>query len=218
MNDKKKDGNVAFKVTYTDSNWSGVCSQDLALKNCAKKDWCIRQSEFIENCQHPKFSNSDNLNKKFSPCFDSIAQKELMFYAGHFHSEDKDGIPKTALDIKKGKIALFTSKEPGSEEIDRFIFAIGRISEVELVKDEYGDFKQYICDKDSAIIFKHKRPKFWKYYTNKNAPTRAAWNSLLFRYIDDALVIQILKDIAFKNRFPGEYRKRAENLLGYINS
>jgi hypothetical protein len=213
-----RDGNVAFKVTYTDSNWSGVCSIDLALKNCLTKDWCKLQAEYEINCQHSQYSNPDDLNKNFSPCYDSIAQKELIFYPGHFHSEEKDGIPKNALDIKKDKIAIFTSKEGGAKEDDRFIFAIGRIDEIELVEDEAVGYYQYICEKDSAIIFRNKRPKFWNYYTNKKAPSRAAWNSLLFRYLEDSIVEEVLKDIALTNRFPAQYRKKAEVLLSYVKS
>ncbi len=213
----QRDGNVAFKVTYTDSNWSGVCSLDLALINCAKKEWCIRQSYSIENCQHPKYSNSADLNKEHYPCADSIAQKELMFYAGHFHSEGKDNEPKTALDIQLGKIALFTSKKRGADESQRFIFAIGQISEVEIVQDQSGNYPRYFCDKKSAIIFKSNRPLFWKYYTNKNAPTRAAWNSMLFRYLDDDLVREVLLDIAKTKRYPGKYRDKAENMLNHLS-
>lgn len=214
---KVRDGNVAFKVTYTDSSWSGVCSLDLALVNCDTKKWCIEQSYFSDNCQHPKYANPADLNKNHYPCVDSIAQKELMFYAGHFHSEEKDNVPKTALDIQVGKIALFTSKERGADESERFIFAIGQISEVDIVNGSEGDYPRYFCDKDSAIIFKKNRPLFWKYYTNENAPTRAAWNSMLFRYLDDNLVKEVLKDIAHTKRYPGKYREKAENLLNQLN-
>lgn len=212
-----RDGNVAFKVTYTDSNWSGVCSPELAAKNFIGKEWCRVQSGIEFNCQHSVFSDPDVLNKEFAPCYDCIAQKELVFYAGHFHSERKDNEPKTALDIQLGKIALFTSKERGADESQRFIFAIGQISEVETVQELNGDYPRYFCDKNTAIIFKKNRPLFWKYYTNKNAPTRAAWNSMLFRYLDDDLVREVLLDIAKTKRYPGKYRGKAENLLNHLS-
>lgn len=215
--DKTRDGNVAFKVTYTDSNWGGVCTPDLAEKNFIGKEWCKVQSDYEINCQHPIYSEPAKLNKEFAPCYDCIAQKELVFYAGHFHSRSKDNEPKSALDIELGKMALFTSKERGEEESERFIFAIGQISEIEIVQDPNGDYPRYFCDLDSAIIFKRNRPLFWKYYTNKKAPTRAAWNSMLFRYLEDDLVREVLLDIARTKRYPGKYRSKAENLLNYLN-
>ena len=212
-----RDGNVAFKVTYTDSNWSGVCSPKLAARNFVGKEWCKVQSDAEFNCQNPIFSNSESLNKDFAPCYDCIAQKELIFYAGHFHSAAKDNEPKTALDIRLGKIALFTSKERGVDESERFIFAIGQISKVDIVQDPNGNYPRYFCDKSSAIIFQRNRPLFWKYYTNKNAPTRAAWNSMLFRYLEDDLVMEVLQDIAKTKRYPGKYRSKAENLLNHVS-
>lgn len=40
---KKRDGNVAFKVTYNDSGWNGICSDNLYEINSKgkyKKPWC----------------------------------------------------------------------------------------------------------------------------------------------------------------------------------
>lgn len=213
-----RDGNVAFKVTYTDSNWSGVCSPELAARNFKKKYWCKHQAGRTINCQHPQFSNPNDLLVKGYPCSDSVAQLGLLFYPGHYHSEEKDNEPKKAHQIKMNKIAVFTSKEPHTDESTRFIFAIGLIDNIEIMEDVNGNYEVYKCDPESAIIFKNRRPEFWKYYTNENAPDRAAWNSLLFRYLDDDLVIQILSDIVFKNMYPRKFREKAKNLLGYVKS
>ena len=208
-----RDGNVAFKVTYTDSNWSGVCSPELAAINFKKQTYCREQSFNQCNCQHPKFSDPNKFDLNGFPCFDSVAQLGLLFYAGHYHSGEKNNIPKTANYIKKNKIAVFTSIEPFADESQRFIFAIGRINEIEILDDSNGSFPVYLCDQESAIIFQNNRPLFWKYYTNENDPTEANWRSLLFRYLEDDLVEEILDDIAYTNRYPGKYRKKAKGLL-----
>ncbi|MBE7639091.1 hypothetical protein GUB10_01990 [Salegentibacter sp. BLCTC] len=213
VNKSKKHGNVAFKVTYTDSNWSGVCSPKMAAHNFKYRTWCSVQSDFDVNCQHPVYKMPGNLNKEMYPCTDCIAQKELMFYPGHYHSNDRDNEPISYLYIQEGKMALFTSKEPNSDESERFIFAVGQITKIENVQDVNGSYDRFHCDKETAIIFKRNRLKFWNYYTNENAPSRAAWNSLLFRYLDDDIVGEVLKDVAYTNRFPGNYRKKAEFLL-----
>lgn len=213
----KRDGNVAFKVTYTDSNWSGVCSPELAEINFRRKRWCEVQAENPCNCQHPRYSDPANFEANGFPCYDSVAQLGLLFYAGHFHSVEKDNLPKKALKIKKNKIAVFTSNKPFADEKDRFIFAIGRIDKISIEEDPNGSYPIYLCDQESAIVFRNNRPLFWNYYTNENNPNEAAWKSLLFRYLDDNLVAEILKNIAYTNRYPGKYRKNAEKLLNFLN-
>lgn len=213
----KRDGNVAFKVTYTDSNWSGVCSPELAEKNFRRKKWCQVQAGSHYNCQHSKYSDPNKFEMNGFPCYDSVAQMGLLFYAGHYHSAERDNQPKKALQIKKHKVAVFTSKEPLDDEKERFIFAIGIIDNIEIVEDDNGSYEVYMCDQESAIIFRNNRPLFWKYYTNENNPTEAAWKSLLFRYLEDELVEEILNDIALTNRYPGIYRKKAKELLTHIS-
>ncbi|TBW26965.1 hypothetical protein [Gramella sp. KN1008] len=211
-----RDGNVAFKVTYTDSEWSGVCSPELAALNFKRQTYCREQSQNKYNCQHSKYSDPAKFELNGFPCFDSVAQLGLLFYAGHYHSAEKSNLPKTANYIKKNKIAVFTSIKPFAEEQERFIFAIGRINEIEILDDSNGSYPVYLCDQDSAIIFKNNRPLFWKYYTNENNPTEANWRSLLFRYLEDDLVEEILNDIAHTHRYPGKYRKKARGLLAHL--
>ncbi len=212
----KRDGNVAFKVTYTDSDWSGVCSPELAQINFRRKRWCEVQAENPCNCQHPKFADPANFEINGYPCYDSVAQLGLLFYAGHFHSAEKDNVPKKANKIKKDKIAVFTSNKPFADERDRFIFAIGRIEQIAIEDDPNGSYPVYLCDQESAIIFRNNRPLFWNYYTNQNNPTAAAWKSLLYRYLEDNIVEDILSDIANTSRFPGKYREKARDLLSYL--
>lgn len=117
---------------------------------------------------------------------------------------------------KNGKIAVLTSREIGESEDERFIFAIGQMNNFQKVIDERGDYERYLCDKSTALIFKTTRPKFWKYYSNANNPDREAWNSGLFRYLDDETVAGLLKDIAGSNLYPNKIKKKAKYLLDQL--
>ena len=213
LNRTKKDGNIAFKVSYTDSDWSGVCSPNVAAFNFANRTWCGIQSEFNDNCQSRHYKNASKLTIVNFPCHDCIAKKELMFYAGHFHGEKHNNVPKRCLDAKVGKIALFTSREPGEAENERFIFAIGQMEYFRTVKDSRGDIEYFHCNKKTALYFDKKYPKYWKYYRNPNNPDRIAWNTGLIRYITDSVIVELLEDILNSKEYSTEQRQKAENLL-----
>tara|TARA_R110002020_G_scaffold419155_1_gene628391 strand:- start:1187 stop:1840 length:654 start_codon:yes stop_codon:yes gene_type:complete len=210
-----KDGNVAFKVTYTDSNWSGVCSQKLAAHNFRKRTWCNEQSMKVDNCQGEEFSNPDKVNLNNAPCYDCIALKELVFYPGHTHTPDRDNIPIQFLNAKIGKIAVFTSRDPGEPESERFIFAIARIDFFETIDHPNGPYETINCDHKTAIIFNNRRPKYWRYYSNPNKPEKIAWNTGLIRYLDDSIVQDILNDIIETNIYPNKYKRKAQYLLDH---
>ena len=212
----KKDGNIAFKVTYTDSNWNGVCSPKVAAHNFRHRTWCGIQADNDINCQDIEYSNSNDLTTDFFPCHDCIAQKELVFYAGHYHGEKHDNEPIQCLEAKVGKIAVFTSREIGEPENERFIFAIGQMNYFEPRKDGNNNYELFHCDKNTALIFNTNRPKYWKYYSNSNNPEKIAWNTGLFRYLDDALLRNLLKDIIESSRYPNKLKEKAKYLRSQI--
>lgn len=212
----KRDGNVAFKVTYTDSNWSGVCSPEVAAYYFQERRWCGIQKDRTINCQSEIYADPQDVSFNNAPCHDCIAQKELFFYAGHYHGDEHENEPIKCLHAKKGKIAVFTSRENGEPEDERFIFSIGQINEFREVQDINGNYECYFCDNETALIFNTNLPKFWKYYSNANNPDREAWNTGLFRYLDDELVAGLLKDISSLNRYPNKEKKKAEYLLGQL--
>lgn len=192
------DGNIAFKVTFVDNNWSGVCSPDNADFNFKNRTWCKIQSEFEENCQSDYWKNEDNVSlEKGFPCHDCIALKELCFYPGHFHGPKHDNEPKRCLEAKQGKIAVFTSRAPGEPEEERFIFAICEIAEFIDVQPEDGQSYEIIAGNfEKSLTFeKGSYPKYWNYYRNPNAPERISWNTGLFRYLNDRIVGELLNDI-----------------------
>ena len=208
-------GNIAFKVTYNDTNWSGVCSKKVAEYNFGNRVWCGVQSHFEENCQSACYAHPGVLNRNYSPCYDAIAQKELQFSPGYFHHGSKAGEPKQCKDAKVGKIALFTSKEQGAAEIERFIFAIGVIEVIDYNLDDNGNEEEIIrCHKDSAIQFSARfRPKYWDYYSNKKAPETIFWGSGLIRYVQDEEILSLLNRVANSPVYNNRMKEKAKKII-----
>ncbi|MBF0503332.1 MAG: hypothetical protein HQM09_24650, partial [Candidatus Riflebacteria bacterium] len=140
---KIQDGNVAFKVTFSDSNWNGVCSDNLYQHNTVHRVWCKQQKDNRVNCRSPRYRTKTGLSQD-CPCYESVALKELRYCAGWFHGPKKGGTPMPCLHAKVGKVALFTSKEPGAPENARFIFAIAKISHFDR-KSQFGESEDFVC-------------------------------------------------------------------------
>ena len=196
LSEKIIDGNIAFKVTYNDSNWQNVCSKDVAEYNFKHRTWCKIQSINEENCQNPIWQELIEKGES-QPCADCVALKYLSFYPGHFHGAKHNNEPKRCLDAKMGKFAVFTSKEPGANEADRFVFAIGQINEISTLED--AEFETIGCDMEKFIYFPKNDFKFWKYFRNANTD-RIAWNTGLFRYVDDKTIRIMLEDVLTENK------------------
>lgn len=209
LSEKLIDGNIAFKVTFNDSEWMNVCSTDVANYNFKHRTWCKIQSTFADNCQNPKWQELIEQGKG-APCADCVALRYLEFYPGHFHGEKHNNEPKRCLGAKMGKIALFTSKEPGANESERFIFAIGQINRITTLED--ANHETIGCDYDSAVYIKNNDLKLWKYFRNKNTD-RIAWNTGLFRYVNDGVIRNILSEIIKEKKLDKLEIENAQKLL-----
>jgi hypothetical protein len=210
-NKKLKDGNVAFKVTYVDSGWNGVCSPSLYEINSKHRVWCGQgQTEYNIDCQSERFKNPDALTVDNIPCWDSIAAKTLSFSPGVYHNGPRKGLPIRCLQAKVHKLALFTSLEPGATQHERFVFAIAQIEDISPETEE-KEYEWIRCKQDTALIFqKGKYPNFWKYY-------RTEWRTGLFRYVDDNQVRNLLKDIIEPaNGYAAHVKKVANRLLKIV--
>lgn len=188
------DGNIAFKVTYNDSNWYGVCKEDTYKYNVEHRTWCGIQAEYKDSCRHKQYQKTEDLDIDFLPCYESIVLKELSFSPGINHGSKLNNIPKRCLAAKKGKFAIFTSRELGESENERFIFAIGVIQSI-FPSGGIGESEYFVCDKKTALVFgKSNYPNYWKYYKNPNTD-RVVWGTGLFRYINDKTVRRLLQDV-----------------------
>ncbi|HNX77658.1 MAG TPA: hypothetical protein PLM07_18790 [Candidatus Rifleibacterium sp.] len=209
------DGNIAFKVTFCDSNWNGVCSEKLYQYNSAHRLWCRSQGNSGVDCRSKDFKNYNNLTRDCYPCYEAIALKELMFSPGIYDGPQKAGVIP-CLHSKVGKIAIFSSRRPGEDENQRFIFALGKIARINRkcspVADAHSEI--FFCDKDSAVILNENQYlQFWNYYRNPNAPQKIAWGTGLFRYVDDQTVRKILEDLSRKEGILAVQRIKAKKLL-----
>ena len=209
---RKRDGNIAFKVTYVDSNWSGVCSPRGYEYNKAHRRWCGIQGEYGYDCQKDYGVGRDVDEDNF-PCFDSIALKTLRFSPGVARGDIVSDTPKRCLNAKVGKLALFTSIKPGETGYERFIFAVGRIEEFLT----HEDFEMICCNKETALIFSSPNyPKFWDYYRNPNKPESKFWRTGLFRYIKDETANHLLQDVINDERF-SDQKQAAKKLIEFVN-
>jgi len=208
LNRTLKDGNIAFKMNFNDKNWTGICSEDIYNFNAfskQKKYWCSNEEN---NCQDWVDYDLDIDN---NPCYESIALKCLGFTPGWNHGQER---PYTCLEAKKGKIALFTSREPGSEEKDRFIFAVMLIDKIIPFDESKQGLEYYYGDKKKSIVLNKKNYiMFWDHYSNPNAPDIITWGSGLFRYINDSVIRSILEEIIKSNKYTAIEKNKAKNLI-----
>ncbi|MHA6281110.1 endonuclease NucS domain-containing protein [Salinimicrobium sp. CAU 1759] len=193
--DKKKliDGNVAFKVTYVDNDWSHVCSSTNADYNFDHRTWCKIQKDYRRNCQSNYWKRNPPSEKE-APCYDCIAKKTLRFYPGHNHGPKTNNEPRRMLEAKQGKIMLLTSRKPSQPESERFIFGITEIQGFEV--EGNPPYEVAKGDPGKSLLFdENKAPLFWSYYSNPNAPKRKAWNTGLLRYVKDEHIYALLSDL-----------------------
>ena len=213
------DGNVAFKVTYNDKNWKGICSANIADFNFKNRTWCKIQSNYEYNCQSPEWKAEVDENGEF-PCADAgaLANDDPNFYAGHFHGKKHNNEPIRVWNIKRNKIAIFTSREPGEPESERFIFFVGKIINIKENIDHNGAiFETYHCNPKTGLYFNNiNRPKYWNFYKNPNKPEKIGWNTGLIRYWSDKQVIGLLEWILNENRYNKKLKEKAKYLLNEL--
>ena len=207
------DGNIAFKVSYNDRNWEGICSPKIYQENSFGKHkmfWCHEQHNRwdMKKCQD---WNDNELDIDNFPCYDAIANKILGFSPGWNHGKNE---PHVCLNAKVEKIAFLTSLEPGLPQSERFIFTIFQIEKIKSKGHE--DIEYYYGNKKTAIkLNPNQYLKYWNYYTNNstNKKFKNFWGSGLFRYINDKIAIMILNDIINKKEFSKEQKMNAKILM-----
>lgn len=210
------DGNVAFKVTYNDAEWRGLCSRNIADFNFKNRTWCKEQSTpNSKNCQSNLWLNNV-IKKGVYPCADAgaLANNDPNFYAGHYHGPKHNNEPIRVWNIKRGKIAVFTSRAPMEPESERFIFFIGQITRINEQIGPTGNFETYHCDPNSGLYFnKSNYPKYWDFYKNPNKPEKIGWNTGLIRYWSDKQVIALLESVQNNKKLPEYMKLKAKKLL-----
>ena len=211
------DGNIAFKVTFVDREWRGVCSDETASYNInvAKKTWCEKQIGDVDNCRLPKYQDTSLLQSEF-PCYDCRVLNSFEYFSGMAHGPVRDGEPLPSNKASVGKLAIFTSVKPEQPEENRFVFAVAPILTIE--KHPVHEYDVFKCDSEQALIFREElRPLFWRSYFNANKPESKKWNTGLFRYVPDAIDVDLLEQVVKRGKLPAKTMARAEHLLSLVN-
>lgn len=137
-------------------------------------------------------------------------------FTGKVQSGKNQGQPNKVARLGPNSAALLTARESDQPEIERQILGLYMIKEK--FSDDLGDdgmvtshaeFRIELTDQEAEQML------FWNYYINENYPHRTTWNSGKYRYFDNVLTAQILKDIiALKT--DQKQIKEAQNFLEYF--
>ena len=205
---KKGDGNVALKCTWNDRGYKGPCSDEAYRFNV---------SEGRAFCSLPKGrcrKYTQDVSLEENPCYESIALREMYFGAGWDHSGVKER-PRTIHHVKEGRIAVLTTRPPGTKEGDRLV--IGCLL-IHRVLDDPGEETKIFGDKARSmeVPFDEVEVHFWDYYKNPEAEDVILWASGLFRYISNQTVLGILKGIERKYEDTGRDTSRVRGLIGHV--
>jgi hypothetical protein len=114
-------------------------------------------------------------------------------------------------DAREGKLALLTSRKPGDDEEERFIFGVLDIADIE---DDNPEGAQHFHGnpKTSVILDPPAYVKFWKYYSNPRSSDVILWGSGLFRYVDDSTARSFLDAIIATDGCSSDQAKRVKGL------
>jgi len=198
---------IALKCTYNDGGinndnsigFAGTCSIINIRNNIEKHAWCGNQ-----RCQCFRFINNHGPDP-IDPCEESILFRDWRFSSGYAYKEngnippyDENGrrplhIAHTAI----GKIAILTTRFPGTKERDRRIIGFFEIDLItgnnkrETTRVHWVNGTRIRLSRDMA-----NQLFFWTYYRNANEQYGERWGHLLHRYLEDDTVHRILYDIA----------------------
>jgi hypothetical protein len=205
--------NIAFKCNFCDGGatkdnigFRGICSYENMRNNIAvkKRPWCSHKdspcNHYITRKIFGEVLNSymNGNPEDIGVCYESRMLINWSAHAGVAHSGQKEDTPFLIKGVENNSLAVLTTRLPQKDtEQNRIIFAVF------LVDESYeGD------DWDAGYVTTRSKYKialkpeeavkvlFWNYYSNKGNTSLPMWGTGLFRYFDDIMAIQILKDIA----------------------
>lgn len=146
---------------------------------------------------------------------DKVFEEEKIF-TGLIKSGAKKGQPNRLARLNNQSACLITSRDSDEEEKNRRIRAIYMVRENFLGKmasDGYipahSEYKLRLTDEES------KEMLFWTYYVNNRYPDKTTWNTGRYRYFENVMVAQILKDI-ISLREDSEDKEFVEKFFDYF--
>lgn len=201
--------NIAFKCNYCDGGasasqigYAGVCSKSIIEYNIteAKRTWCSS-----EQCECNRFFNGEltyddlceiHASNKFL-CYESGMFINWKASAGTDVKNGKMDRPRKLKKVQKNSLCILTTVKPDALEAERMIFGVFLVDEsyegdnqAEGYVTTKSKYKLKLTPKEAKEIL------FWNYHKNSNDQGTARWSSGLYRYINDVVSAQILRDIA----------------------
>jgi hypothetical protein len=200
--------NIAFKCNFCDGGQSdeqvgfhGVCSDSVIRNNIVieHRTWCT-----AEDCSCLHYYNGEISREELDElctgggfvCYESQMLRDWKALAGVVQNGENKSKPMTLRKVQQNSLCVLTTRDPGSDEKERYIFAVF------LVDDSYegdGQEEGYVSTQSKyKLKFSPDEARallFWNYHANSNQPETAAWNSGLHRYFDDEQGAIILQDI-----------------------
>lgn len=214
----QKRENIAFKCNYCDGGkssvqvgYGGVCSDAVIRYNVEKagRSWCSCEECLCRQYLDGRVKRKDLLAEYAaggSLCYESVMLRDWVAMAGFVNYGPQKGTPMKLRGGQTNSLCVLTTREPGSGEEERFIFALFLVDDT----DEGDDTDAGYVGAHSRFKLKFspeqaKRMLFWRYHANRNRPADPAWHSGLFRYFDDEEAAQILRDaVQVKTGTPDE--------------
>lgn len=138
-------------------------------------------------------------------------------FTGEVQSGKNKGKPNIVARLRPNSSALLTVREADQEETERKVIGLYMVPETFSGDDnEDGMIEAHDMYRIKLTDTEAEKILFWNYYLNKNYPHRTTWNSGKYRYFDNVITAQILKDIITLKTDEDEI-KQAEDFLNYFS-
>lgn len=146
---------------------------------------------------------------------DSVFE-EWKVSTGLIKSGAKEGQPNRLSRLNGQSSCLITTREADVAEKDRRIQGIfmvkenflGKLNEDGLIS-AHSEYKLRLTEEESEKML------FWNYYVNNRYPDKMTWNTGRYRYFDNIIAAQILRDV-ISLRDDSEERKFVEEYFDYF--
>lgn len=201
---------VAFKCNYCDGGASatcigfrGKCSDRMIRFNIdqAKHVWCstgsVCKGYYDGRIGRAELDAYHEPNSIFAACYESSFFDTWSMSAGIYQMGENAGKPMHLNRIRKGSLAVMTTRKPSDKESDRFVFAVFMVNNAYSGDDQdEGSVTADPIWRIELVPGQAERILFWNYYFNARKPEKIVFGSGLHRYLTDIEAAQILRDIA----------------------
>ncbi|GAA4080299.1 malate synthase [Amphibacillus indicireducens] len=138
-------------------------------------------------------------------------------FTGEVQSGKNKGKPNIVARLRPNSSVLLTVREADQAETVRKVIGLYMVPETFSGDDnEDGMIEAHEVYRIKLTETEAEKILFWNYYLNKNYPHRTTWNSGKYRYFDNMITAQILKDIVALKTDEAEI-KQAEDFLQYFS-